>query len=151
MTTNDERDLPLFEAASASEAFRARLRDQFVSGRIADGAGHDSADADALRPVLREEPADAAFAARLGAARAAFEDGAAVVGWVAAIAPALIAVPVIRLGIFLFAKAPGARCVTPVASPWRVIVVGLCCALVLVLGVAPELVWSRYLQGLLTE
>jgi NADH-quinone oxidoreductase subunit N len=94
-------------------------------------------------------PATAGFAARLGTARAAFEDGSAWVGWVAALTPALIAIPVIRLGIFLFAKAPGARCVEPVSSPWRVLVVGVCCALVLVLGVEPEWLWSRFLQGLL--
>ncbi len=94
-------------------------------------------------------PATAGFAARLGTARAAFEDESALVAWIAALAPALIAVPVIRLGIFLFAKAPGARCVEPVASPWRVLVVGVSCALVLVLGLAPEWLWSRFLQGLL--
>lgn len=93
-------------------------------------------------------PGTAGFAARFGTARAAFEDGHLFIGFLAALAPALAAIPVLRLGIFFFAKTPSSRTLQPKTQPWRVFVVSVACLGVLALGVAPEPLWARFLAEL---
>src|SRR5690606_20405839 len=81
-------------------------------------------------------PGTVGFAGRVLVGQSAFAAGEDVLGIAVIVAPVLSAAPVLRLAIFLFAKAPDHDLETS-ASGWRAVVVALACAFVLLLGVFP--------------
>lgn len=81
-------------------------------------------------------PGTVGFAGRVLVGQSAFKAGEDLLGIAVIVAPVLSAAPVLRLAIFLFAKAPD-RDLETLPSGWRSVVVGLACLAALLLGVFP--------------
>lgn len=81
-------------------------------------------------------PGTVGFAGRVLVGQAAFAAGEDALGIAVIVAPVLSAAPVLRLAIFLFAKAPD-RDLETLPSAWRSVVVGLACLAALLLGIFP--------------